>query len=295
MYFVLSGGGIKGLSLIGFLKALEETNIIPTAYSGASIGAIIAVMSSIGYTSKELYDFIEHFNYDDFCELDITSLMENGGIETGNKIIRLLKLMIKNKLQNPNITFLEHYNKTKKWVIINSACLNTQKTEYFSYKTHPNMYIHTALRMSMSLPFWFKPVLWNDCYYVDGGLLDNFPIQPFIDANIPKHEIIGIKLQNHNFYGDKIVIKPDITSYSLSLWSCIYNEINKNNMLKYTKENYNIFYIVEENMSAFTTDITLQEKIKLFEDGYAISLKCLNNYIESEIMHTIKELITKTK
>jgi len=294
MYFVLSGGGIKGLSLIGFLKALEETNIIPTAYSGASIGAIIAVMSSIGYKSEELYDFIEHFNYDDFCELDITSLMENGGIETGNKIIRLLKLMIKNKLQNPNITFLEHYNKTKKWVIINSVCLNTQKTEYFSYKTHPNMYIHTALRMSMSLPFWFKPVLWNDCYYVDGGLLDNFPIQPFIDANIPKHEIIGIKLQNHNFYGDKIAIKPDITSYSLSLWSCIYNEINKNNVLKYTKENYNIFYIVEENMSAFTTEVTLQEKIKLFEDGYAISLKCLNNYIENEIMHTIKELITKT-
>ncbi len=38
MHFVLSGGGLKGFALIGFMKALEENNIKPSGISGSSIG-----------------------------------------------------------------------------------------------------------------------------------------------------------------------------------------------------------------------------------------------------------------
>ena len=290
MHFVLSGGGLKGFALIGFMKALEENNIKPTGISGSSIGAIFAVLISIGYSYNELYDFIEHFNYEDFSEINITSLFDDGGLETGNKIIRLLKLMIKNKLNSPNVTFLEHYEKTKVWVVINSVCVNKQQTEYFSYKTHPNMYIHTALRMSISLPFWFKPVMWNDCYYVDGGLLDNFPIKPFIDSEIPKHEIVGIKLQTHNLYGTKVDITQNLMNYSLSLWNCIYNEINKKCIIEHENNGYNIWYIISTNLSAFSVDIKKEEKIKLFEDAYENSTIYLKKYIENEIQYVIEKM-----
>ena len=289
-HIVLSGGGLKGLAIIGFMKALQENNIKPTGISGASIGAIVGTMMSIGYTDQELYEFIEFFKYDDVCDFEISNLIEEGGIETGNKITRLLQAMIKKKLDKYCITFEEHYEKTHIWLIINASCLNTQSCEYFSYKTHPKMYIHDALRMTMSLPLWFKPVHYNGSLYVDGGLLDNFPIKPFIDTCVPKNEIIGVKLQKHNMDATHKEIDHTTLSYIGSLWSCIYNEINKQIMVKY-KEEYNIFYIVDDAISAFTPDLTLEEKLKMYEYGYNKSCEELKKYIQKEIEKVLNNLI----
>lgn len=289
-HIVLSGGGLKGLALIGFMKALQENNIKPTAISGASIGAIVGTMMSIGYRHDELYEFIEYFNYDDVCDFEISDFMEEGGIETGNKITRLLQAMIKNKLHKYCITFEEHYEKTNVWLIINASCLNTQTCTYFSYKTHPKMYIHEALRMTMSLPLWFKPVHYNNSLYVDGGLLDNFPIKPFIDANIPANEIIGVKLQQHNMDGSHRAIEHNTLSYISSLWSCIYNEINKKIMIQYS-EKYNIFYIVDESISAFTPDLSLETKLQLYNKGYVKSVIEIKKYIEKEIKNILENIL----
>lgn len=288
-HIVLSGGGLKGLAIIGFMRALEEYNMKPTAISGASIGAIIGSMMSIGYNYQELYEFIEYFNYDDVCDFEITNLTEDGGIETGNKITRLLQAMIKNKLHKYCITFKEHYNLTNVWLIINASCLNTQTCSYFSYKTHPDMYIHDALRMTMSLPLWFKPVHYKDYLYVDGGLLDNFPMKPFLDHKIPKNEIIGVKLQKHNMEGTYKKIDKNTLSYISSLWSCIYNEINKEQMKKYKE---NIFYIVDESISAFTSDLSLESKLELYEHGYQKSCEELEKYIQKEVEQTLSSLLS---
>ena len=288
-HIVLSGGGLKGLAIIGFIRALKEYHIKPQAISGASIGAIIGTMMSIGYTYEELYEFIEYFNYDDVCDFEISNLIDEGGIETGNKITRLLQAMIKNKLHKYCITFEEHYMHTNVWLVINASCLNTQSCEYFSYKTHPKMYIHDALRMTMSLPLWFKPVHHEGSLYVDGGLLDNFPMKPFIDANIPAHEIIGVKLQHHNMDGSHRAIEHNTLSYISSLWNCIYNEINKQQMKKYKE---NIFYIVDESISAFTPDLSLEAKINLYTRGYEKSCEELEKYVQKEVEETLTNLLS---
>ena len=289
-HIVLSGGGLKGLAIIGFMKALKECNMKPQAISGASIGAIIGTMMSIGYSYQELYEFIEHFNYDQVCDFEISDFMEEGGIETGNKITRLLQAMIKNKLHKYCITFEEHYEKTNVWLIINASCLNSQQCEYFSYKTHPTMYIHEALRMTMSLPLWFKPIHYKDSMYVDGGLLDNFPIKPFIDSFVPTNEIIGVKLQHHNLDGQYKDIEHNTLNYIGSLWSCIYNEINKQQMVNY--KDYNIFYIVEESISAFTPELSLESKLKLYNEGYEKSLKEIKKYIEKETEKVLENILS---
>lgn len=289
-HIVLSGGGLKGLAIIGFMKALKEYNMKPQAISGASIGAIIGTMMSIGYTYEELYEFIEYFNYDQVCDFEISDFIEEGGIETGNKITRLLQAMIKNKLHKYCITFEEHYEKTNVWLIINASCLNNQKCEYFSYKTHPKMYIHDALRMTMSLPLWFKPVHYQGSLYVDGGLLDNFPIKPFIEAGISRDEIIGIKLQQHNLDGQYKEIEHNTLNYIGALWSCIYNEINKQQMINY--KHYTIFYIVEESISAFTPELSLESKLKLYTQGYEKSLKEIEKYIEKETEKVLENILS---
>ncbi len=287
-HIVLSGGGLKGIAIIGFMRALKEYNITPKGISGASIGAIVGTMMSIGYSYEELYEFIEFFKYDEVCDFEISDFMEEGGIETGNKITRLLQAMIKKKLDKYCITFEEHYAKTNVWLVINASCLNSQSSEYFSYKTHPKMYIHEAMRMSMSLPLWFKPVHHEGLLYVDGGLLDNFPIKPFIQANVPAKEIIGVKLQRHNMDASHRKIEHNTISYISSLWSCIYNEINKQQMKKYKE---NIFYIVDESISAFTPDLSLEAKINLYTHGYQRSCEELEKYVQKEVEKTLSSLL----
>ncbi len=61
----LSGGGARGLSAIGVLKAFEEKNIRVKAIAGTSIGGIIGGLYACGYRSKDLEYLIEHFDLSD--------------------------------------------------------------------------------------------------------------------------------------------------------------------------------------------------------------------------------------
>ena len=57
----LSGGGIKGISHIGAIKALEENNIKFDYISGTSSGSIIATLYACGYTTQEIYDIFKKY------------------------------------------------------------------------------------------------------------------------------------------------------------------------------------------------------------------------------------------
>ena len=59
----LSGGGARGLSAIGILKAFEEKNISIAAIAGTSIGGIVGGLYACGYTADELIDTIGQINF----------------------------------------------------------------------------------------------------------------------------------------------------------------------------------------------------------------------------------------
>lgn len=56
----LAGGGIKGVSHIGALKALEEENIKFDYISGTSSGSIVATLYAVGYTPDEIYEIFKN-------------------------------------------------------------------------------------------------------------------------------------------------------------------------------------------------------------------------------------------
>jgi predicted acylesterase/phospholipase RssA len=88
----------------------------------------------------------------------------------------MIKQLLKNMFNVEDITLLELYNLTKKeFIIIGTNFTNGIETA-FSYKTHPNMSVITALRITISIPYMFTPVLYEGDYYVDGGITNNFPI-----------------------------------------------------------------------------------------------------------------------
>jgi predicted patatin/cPLA2 family phospholipase len=178
---VLSGGGIKGLYYIGILKKFEELNIINNikTIAGSSIGAFFGVLISLGYTSNELLDFVLLFNLSNVNNIKINNFFLTFGIDDGNNLEIILEKMFQFKNFNKNITFKEHYDITGIEIIISGVCINDKKCYYFSYKNFPDMNIIKAIQISTAIPIYFNPIKFNSKLWVDGSVMNNFPINLF--------------------------------------------------------------------------------------------------------------------
>lgn len=190
---VLSGGGVKLMAFIGALTALNDMGILEhiTTIAATSAGAIIAFLLSIGYTIDELFDVITLLDFKKLKLLEFHRLLTEFGLDDGKRMEFLVHSLMAAKNIDINISFRKLYEMTGKTLIMTATCVNDKKIHYFSHKTAPDMSILTALRMTISVPIFFTPVLYKGKYYIDGGCIDNFPIHLF-DDNLD--DVIGIYL-----------------------------------------------------------------------------------------------------
>tara|TARA_Y100000780_G_scaffold61432_1_gene53463 strand:- start:245 stop:967 length:723 start_codon:yes stop_codon:yes gene_type:complete len=74
-------------------------------------------------------------------------------------------------------TFDDVYKQFGKNLIINGVNVNTREIVYFNRLTHPNMEVAVACRISSGLPLIFKAYNYEGDYYIDGGVVDSYPIR----------------------------------------------------------------------------------------------------------------------
>ena len=115
----ISGGGIKAFSFIGVLDNLIKNGFISLKkiknYYGSSSGAIISLLLNLNYSTNEIVKFINKFDFSKISpEVNCEELFINYGIDTGDKIIFILKKFLKLKLNRDTITFKKLYQISKK-------------------------------------------------------------------------------------------------------------------------------------------------------------------------------------
>ena len=106
---VISGGGIKGLSICGVLEWLEDnTKILDSIEEiyGSSIGAYIGFFLGLGIPLKNIAQIFE-INLMELTDIDIKLFLEEFGFDNGAKFSNLLKATIKIQGYSPTITFEE--------------------------------------------------------------------------------------------------------------------------------------------------------------------------------------------
>jgi len=243
---VLSGGGVRGFAHLGVLKALNEKGIFPDVISGTSAGAIAATLYADGYMPDEIMGFFKQKELLKYIEIIIpkTSLVKMTGI------IKLLNKYLRAK------TFEE----LKIPVFITACNLNTGQTEYFSQGE-----LLKPLIASASIPVLFNPVKIKDNYYVDGGLMDNFPIKA-IEKDAEK--IIGVDVCPINYQDNFTGIK------SIALRS-FYIAINRN--VNIASQKCDVFVAPDKLNLYGLLDVKKNEEI--FKIGYAEAKKVLKTYI----------------
>jgi NTE family protein len=203
---VFEGGGIRAIAFIGVLKYLEEHNLTLDVKRviGSSAGCLYAVATAC----KVKCDVIENIiNQKDLSTLsdssnvlvDLFRLVEYYGACKGDALYNWYSDILTQITGKSNITFIELFNKTGIELYITGTNLNEMKTEYFSHKSAPTMEIRMAMRISTSIPLYFKSVQYNNTVYVDGGFLNNYPIEYFDDIST---KTLGLKLMA---YDEKVI------------------------------------------------------------------------------------------
>lgn len=256
---VLAGGGVKGFVFVGVIKYLEEKNILTNinTFVGTSIGGYYSVLLSIGYTYNEIYGFVKTFDFINSSSFDLAKFFENYSVDNCENFILIFNKLIEKKNINPNITLLELYEKTKKNIILTTTCLNTKKTEYISHETYPDIALNVAIKMTTAVPLLFPPVKYNEKLYVDGGLLNNFPID-YVKHKL--NEVIGVNI---------ILSVPEnteinnIKDYIFNIFGCFADKRYDDDIYK------NIVYNIPINKkNPIDMSISLEEKKNLIKIGY---------------------------
>lgn len=197
----LSGGGIKGAAHIGVIQALQEENIKVDIVGGTSIGSIVAALYAMEYTPKKM---LKLFNY--FSKL----IFKNSAMYTDPRGKKLLSIQAGGLYSGENIAFaIEEagkYKNIKKLqdlkipIVIPAVDLRDSEKYVFTNMGKINdkylnkADISIAVRASSSYPAIFAPCIYNKHKFVDGGILDNIPVEEVKKIGADKVIAVRFKL-----------------------------------------------------------------------------------------------------
>jgi len=298
---VFSGGGIKGLAYVGAIKALEEKQLFQNVkrFAGASAGAITAALLAIGMGADELDEQMSSVDFSTFLKksnVDIEALVDKPseefilkgpevifdevtkrGLCDGSVFIQWLTSMFKLKGFDEATTFAQLYEKTGNELIVVLCYANCSKTVLACYKNEEmaNMPIVTAVRGSMSIPFVFQPLIWNNNTYVDGGTMYNYPIEVF-DEEVSPSKSLGFILSTQSS-----VLTPERREDNgiLSHLACIYDAImNVSYEYCFRMENHHrTVFIDPAGIGTLDFKLTEDQKKSLKDNGYKATMDYFEN------------------
>jgi len=229
---VFEGGGVKGIGLVGAVAEIEKAGYEFMNLAGTSAGAIVASLLAVGYKAEEIKQEMEKLDYNNFKDeglLDKLGIVGKGlsigfeyGIFEGEYFEKWLEgLLIRKGSTTFGEIVTDEYKKGKadekyKYKLqviaadITDRRLLVLPGNLKSLGYDPDRFsISRAVRMSMSIPFFFEPVKLQDMngrdhYIVDGGVLSNYPIWLLDDGKKnPPWPTFGFKLTEP----DKRVLK----------------------------------------------------------------------------------------
>ncbi|MDR2692493.1 MAG: patatin-like phospholipase family protein [Dysgonamonadaceae bacterium] len=207
---VLSGGGAKGAVHIGIIKALEDNDIPIDYIAGTSIGAIVGSLYASGYSPEEMLDLFLSDNFYYWQTGKVEEEYQYYFRKSPNKpdfvklrlplnYLKIDRSLLPNHLINPiqmNQAFMQLYAQA------NALCGGDFNSLFVPFLCVASDIFHKepvffrsgnlgeAVRASMTFPLVFNPIYMDSVPLFDGGIYDNFPVNP-MKENFHPDFIIG--------------------------------------------------------------------------------------------------------
>ena len=318
---VLSGGGAKGLAHIGVLKVIDSLNIKIDYIAGTSMGAIVGGLYASGYNANQLDSIFSNIDVDALLQ-DYTPREAKSFYEKRNDEIYALTLPFnKFKLGLPSGLSKGLYN----FNLISLLTQHVSNVRDFNQLPIPFLCIATdaetgekmvldkgilaqCMVASGALPTLYSPVEINGRLLIDGGVIDNYPVEELLAKGVDivigvdvqdglktRNELKGVTsllAQINNFSmiekmegkqkATNIYIKPDIKGYSVVDFEKG-NEIivkGKEKALEFVKELTPYRNLTSENRN----EIVVLDSIYIKEVGF----NKLDNFTRAYILGKLK-------
>lgn len=244
--YCLSGGGVRGLAHLGAMKALEEKGIKPSIIAGTSVGAMMGAFYAAGFSPEEILEVSLRSKF-----LTSGSLQwRKAGFFNMTFFRKLFQLVF------PKNTF----ESLKIPLIVAATNVITGEIEYFEKGELVNVLLASA-----SVPLIFQPVEMNGFVYMDGGILDNFPVGQ-LEGKCDR--IIG-----------SYVNDMDLTTKKISMSTIIDRTFNLaiNNTVNIKKKSCDVFLAPHDMMHYGIMDMKNAQSI--FDEGYKHATSILTDDI----------------
>ena len=286
-HIVINGGGPTGLITYGVLKHLSQNNFfdsnhIETIY-GTSIGGILGVIIGLKYDWETLDDYIFKRPWEKIFKIqpeDFFNLFYSKGLFSFSFVEGFLGKLFEAKDLSLNMTLKEFYQYTNIVHHFYTVKADTLESIDISYKTFPDLPIIKALEMTTAFPIFCKPIFYEEECYIDGGLLNNYPVKKCLEnEKCEKEEILGIK-NTYSINTIKLNEKMNLLEYLQTIFGKI---INKLQTLDYTEDTNipnEVKCYCDKNLTNYETwlnNLTESEKRKELVD-YGIN--CAQQFLE---------------
>jgi predicted acylesterase/phospholipase RssA len=207
---VLGGGGAKGYAHVGAVKAMMEAGLEFDFVGGTSAGALFGV----AMTFKD-------FDFPQIMEICMTGA--NKKVTSNDYNFPFLSLMTGKKMR---AHFKEVFNETHlEDIWVNTFCVSTNYSTA-SMKVHETGLLRQQLEASIAIPGVFPPVIIDRHLHVDGGVMDNLPIEAMYQKPVRHVIAISLSAQAHHLVDIKTV--P-------SAWELLVNKFTKKHRYRLPK------------------------------------------------------------
>jgi NTE family protein len=296
---VFQGGGVKGIGFAGAVSAIEKAGYEFMNLAGTSAGAIVAALLAVGYTGAEIEREIMKVDYTRFCE--DTLLAGYGLLGKALSLALFLGVYKTDWFENWFEGLLERKGRLTFGDIHTGVNAEPYKYKFQAiasdisgkrmlvlpgdladFGIDPDKYpIARAVRMSMSIPFYFVPYRlkgpFSESLVADGGLLSNYPVW-LLDSGTsdPKWPTFGFKFGETQNEARPAASIRNINDYSKAVVGTLL-EAHDNREVSTHKGDHRRSIIISTEVSTGegkskkikTTDfgITAEESKALFKNG----------------------------
>lgn len=297
-WLVLSGGGARWVAHIGALMFLDYNQYLNNikGISATSAGSLIAALWCLGYTPEDMLLIVESLDHEKIVPTtEIPKFFLRGYLADGNYHRKVLSEIL---FEGPNksrkgiwsetTTLEELYSKCNIDLHIWAICEETRQARDFNHVTDPQKLLLEVVMASMAIPWVIKPVQIDNTHFIDGGLLNNYPVNVFplaeslcIRLGIREKEKLDLKIFKDAQFADgsfKDIYHTLFESITRAgnMFSMMIDEIERLHIIKngnWIKE----IVVDTKNVSTMSFECTDQDRKMLIEQGIRATFAFISN------------------
>ena len=288
---VFEGGGVKGISLAGAVKAAEQAGVVFNRVAGTSSGSIVAALLAAGFSADEMSEIVKTTPFESFLHRapifntkvigPAARLFLKKGLYSGEA----LEVWIHHILAAKGVKTFADIPQGKLMIIasdITNGRILVLPEDLGKLGANPSRFaVSKAIRMSTSIPYFFDPVMLRMTgeaargksfvdqfvYIVDGGLLSNFPLWLFDDASegdgLKPVPTLGFQMVG------RTTNKPHLIRGPISMLQAMFETMLSAHDERYIEQENRFRTIKIPTLGVGTTQfhITPEESQQLYESG----------------------------